>query len=57
MFNALMIFLMPTIFFGIMTVGSLSSNNILRVGGVFVGFIGMMASIIYLIVNVIIWLS
>jgi|688.fasta_scaffold518522_2 hypothetical protein len=53
MLNALIVFLMPTIFFGIMTVSSLASNNILRVGGVFVGFAGMMLSIIFLIVNII----
>jgi hypothetical protein len=48
---------MPTIFFGIMTVSSLASNNILRVGGVFVGFAGMMLSIIFLIVNIILWVG
>jgi hypothetical protein len=57
MFNALIVFLMPTIFFGIMTVSSLASNNILRVGGVFVGFAGMMLSIIFLIVNIILWVG
>jgi hypothetical protein len=57
MLNALIVFLMPTIFFGIMTVSSLASNNILRVGGVFVGFAGMMLSIIFLIVNIILWVG
>lgn len=57
MFNALIIFLMPTFFFGIMSVSSMLNNNILRVGGVFIGFAGMMASIIFLIVNIIVWVG
>jgi hypothetical protein len=57
MFNAILIFLMPTFFFGIMSVSSLINNDILRVGGVFVGFAGMMASVIFLIVNIILWVG
>jgi hypothetical protein len=57
MLNALIILLMPTVFFGIMSLASMSNNSILRVGGVFVGFAGMMLSIIFLIVNVIIWVG
>lgn len=57
MFNAILIFLMPTIFFGIMSVASMAKNNILRVGGVFIGFAGMMLSIIFLIVNIIVWVG
>jgi len=57
MFNAILIFLMPTFFFGIMSVSSLINNNILRVGGVFVGFAGMMLSVIFLIVNIILWVG
>jgi hypothetical protein len=57
MLNALIIFLMPTIFFGIMSLASMSNNSILRVGGVFVGFSGMMLSIIFLIINVIVWVG
>ena len=51
MLNALIICLMPTIFFGIMSVSSMANNDILRVGGVYIGFFGMMASVIFLIVN------
>jgi hypothetical protein len=57
MFNAILIFLMPTIFFVVMTASSFISNSILRVGGVFVGFVGMMTSIIILIINVILWVG
>jgi hypothetical protein len=57
MFNAILIFLMPTFFFVIMSVSSLINNHILRVGGVFVGFAGMMASVIFLIVNIILWVG
>jgi hypothetical protein len=57
MLNALIICLMPTIFFGIMSVSSMANNNILRVGGVFIGFAGMMASVIFLIVNFILWVG
>jgi len=57
MFNAIIVFLMPTIFFAIMTVSSLIKNDILRVGGVFIGFTGLMASVIILIVSVIIWVG
>jgi hypothetical protein len=57
MFNAIIVFLMPTIFFVIMTVSSLINNDILRVGGVFIGFAGLIASVINLIVNVIVWVS
>ena len=57
MLNAILIFLMPAIFFVVMTASSFISNNILRVGGVFVGFAGMMISIILLIVNVILWVG
>lgn len=57
MFNAIIVFLMPTIFFAIMSVSSLINNDILRVGGVFIGFAGLIASVINLIVNVIVWVS
>jgi hypothetical protein len=57
MFNAILIFLMPAIFFVVMTASSFISNSILRVGGVFVGFVGMMTSIIILIINVILWVG
>ena len=57
MFNAIIVFLMPTIFFAIMTVSSLINNEILRVGGVFIGFAGLMASVINLIVSVIVWVG
>ncbi len=57
MFNAIIVFLMPTIFFAIMTVSSLINNDILRVGGVFIGFAGLMASVINLIVSVIVWVG
>jgi hypothetical protein len=57
MFNAILVFLMPTIFFGIMSVASMAKNNILRVGGVLIGFAGMMLSIIFLIVNIIVWVG
>jgi hypothetical protein len=57
MFNAIVIFLMPTIFFAIMSASSLIKNDILRVGGVFIGFAGMMASVIILIVNIILWVG
>lgn len=57
MFNAIIVFLMPTIFFAIMTVSSLIKNDILRVGGVFIGFTGLIASVIILIVSVIVWVG
>ena len=57
MLNGLIVFLMPTIFFAIMSASSLIKNDILRVGGVFIGFAGMMASVIFLIVNVILWVG
>jgi hypothetical protein len=57
MLNGLIIFLMPTIFFFIMSASSLIKNDILRVGGVYIGFAGMMASVIFLIVNIIIWVG
>ena len=57
MLNALIILLMPTVFFGIMSLASMSNNSILRVGGVFIGFAGMMLSIIFLIINIIVWVD
>lgn len=53
MFIILISFLMPTLFFFIMTTASLLKNSVLRVGGVFIGFAGMMLSVINLIVQVI----
>jgi len=53
MFIILISLLMPTLFFFIMTTASLLKNSILRVGGVFIGFAGMMLSVINLIVQVI----
>jgi hypothetical protein len=57
MFNVIAIILMPTIFFTLMSLSSLLKNDILRVGGVYIGFFGMMASIIFLIVNFILWVG
>jgi hypothetical protein len=57
MFNAIVIILMPTIFFLLMSASSLLNNDILRVGGVYIGFFGMMASVINLIVNFILWVG
>jgi hypothetical protein len=57
MFNAIAIILMPTIFFLIMSSSSMLKNDILRVGGVYIGFFGMMASVIFLIVNFILWVG
>jgi hypothetical protein len=57
MFNAIVIILMPTIFFLIMSSSSMLKNDILRVGGVYIGFFGMMASVIYFIVNFILWVG
>jgi hypothetical protein len=57
MFNAIVIILMPTIFFLLMSSSSLLKNDILRVGGVYIGFFGMMASVIYFIVNFILWVG
>ncbi len=54
MFNVLIAFFMPTMFFIIMTGSSLLNNNILRVGGVSLGFIGMIAGVINFIIQVII---
>jgi len=54
MFNVLIAFFMPTMFFFIMTGSSLLNNNILRVGGVSLGFIGMIAGVINFIIQVII---
>lgn len=57
MFNAIVICLMPTIFFLFMSASSMLKNDILRVGGVYIGFFGMMASVIFLIVNFILWVG
>jgi hypothetical protein len=57
MFNAIVIILMPTIFFLLMSASSMLNNDILRVGGVYIGFFGMMASVINLIVNFILWVG
>ena len=57
MLNALIVFIMPIIFYQIMAASSFLKNDILRVAGVFIGFTGMMASIIYLVVRVIIWVG
>jgi hypothetical protein len=57
MLNGLIVFLMPTIFFAIMVASSLIKNDILRVGGVFIGFAGMMASVILFIISVILWVG
>lgn len=56
MFNAIVIIIMPTIFL-LLSSSSLLKNDILRVGGVFIGFFGMMASVIILIVNFILWVG
>jgi hypothetical protein len=53
MFIILISLLMPALFFFIMTTASLLNNKILRVGGVSIGFSGMMLSVINLIVQVI----
>jgi hypothetical protein len=53
MFIILISFLMPALFFFIMTTSSLLNNKILRVGGVSIGFSGMMLSVINLIIQVI----
>jgi hypothetical protein len=57
MLNAIVIILMPTIFFLLMSASSMLNNDILRVGGVYIGFFGMMASVINLIVNFILWVG
>ena len=57
MLNGLIVFLMPTIFFAIVVASSLIKNDILRVGGVFIGFAGMMASVILFIISVILWVG
>jgi hypothetical protein len=57
MLNAIAIILMPTIFFLLMSASSMLNNDILRVGGVYIGFFGMMASVINLIVNFILWVG
>jgi hypothetical protein len=53
----IIIFLMPAVFSFLMLVSSLSDNSVLRVGGVFIGFTGMIASVIILIVNIILWVG
>jgi hypothetical protein len=53
MFIILISLLMPALFFFIMTTSSLLNNKILRVGGVSIGFSGMMLSVINLIIQVI----
>lgn len=57
MFNVLIVFLMPTLFFSIMSGASLLQNDILRVGGVTVGLIGFFASVINFIIHVIVWVG
>jgi hypothetical protein len=57
MLNGLIVILMPTIFFLLMSLSSMLKNDILRVGGVYIGFFGMMASVINLIVNFILWVG
>lgn len=57
MLNVLITFLMPTLFFGIMSGASLLKNDILRVGGVSVGFIGLFASVINFVIHVIVWVG
>jgi hypothetical protein len=48
---------MPTLFFGIMSGASLLKNDILRVGGVAVGFVGLFASVINFVIHVIVWVG
>ncbi len=57
MLEVLTVFLMPIIFFLIMVGSSFLMNDILRVCGVFIGFAGMMASCIYLVVRIILWVG
>ena len=57
MFNVLIVFLMPALFFSIMSGASLLQNDILRVGGVSVGLIGFFASVINFIIHVIVWVG
>lgn len=57
MFNVLIVFLMPALFFSIMSGASLLKNDILRVGGVSVGLIGFFASVINFIIHVIVWVG
>jgi hypothetical protein len=54
MYNVLVAFLIPTLFFGMTAWASLQNNNILRVGGVVVGLTGFFASVINLVIQIII---